>query len=153
MRFVLAAVVLALALPGAAAAACWNTLLQDYFHDGRIDGAYTRSCYRDAIRKLPVEQRDYTDVYDVLSRALARLATKPPPGQQDPLVQPPAATTATVAAGPSSPPTPPEGPLAAPAPTGSGGGVPTPLIVLGGLGLLFAAGGLAGTIVRRRRSG
>jgi hypothetical protein len=152
MRFVLAAVVLALALPGAASAACWNTLLQDYFHDGRIDRAYTRSCYRDAIRKLPVEQRDYTDVYDVLSRALARLATKPPPGQQDPLVQPPAATTATVAAGPASPP-PPEGPLAAPAPTGSGGGVPTPLIVLGGLGLLFAAGGIAGTIVRRRRSG
>ena len=62
--------------------ACWKTLLNDEW-DGRIDGTYPVSCYRQALKHLPEDVLIYGQAKDDLNRALlgAVLANggKPPP--------------------------------------------------------------------------
>jgi hypothetical protein len=36
---------------------CWKTVIQDWLVDRRIDGVYARRCYREALRRLPVDVR------------------------------------------------------------------------------------------------
>jgi hypothetical protein len=36
---------------------CWKTVIQDWYVDGSLDGAYARRCYREALRRLPSDVR------------------------------------------------------------------------------------------------
>jgi len=66
-----AAGVLLLALPGTAAAKipCWKQVLNDW-SNGRTIGVYPLHCYRDAIRNLPEDLRDYSSAADDIQAAL-----------------------------------------------------------------------------------
>ncbi len=67
----LVAGLLLFALPGPAAAAtpCWKKVLNDW-SNGRTIGAYPLHCYRDAIRNLPEDLRDYSSAADDISAAM-----------------------------------------------------------------------------------
>ena len=58
-------------LPGRAAAAtpCWKQVLNDW-SKGRAIGVYPLHCYRDAIKNLPEDVRDYSSAADDISAAL-----------------------------------------------------------------------------------
>jgi hypothetical protein len=36
---------------------CWKSVIEDWYIDGSLDGVYLRRCYRDALRRLPVDMR------------------------------------------------------------------------------------------------
>jgi hypothetical protein len=67
----LAAGLLLLALPGTAAAKtpCWKQVLNDW-SNGRPIKVYPLHCYRDAIRNLPEDLRDYSSAADDIQAAL-----------------------------------------------------------------------------------
>ena len=67
----LAAGLLLLALPGTAAAKtpCWKQVLNDW-SNSRAIGVYPLHCYRDAIRNLPEDLRDYSSAADDIQAAL-----------------------------------------------------------------------------------
>jgi hypothetical protein len=58
-------------LPGRAAAAtpCWKRVLNDW-SNGRAIGTYPLHCYRDALRNLPEDLRDYSSASDDIQAAL-----------------------------------------------------------------------------------
>jgi hypothetical protein len=62
---------LAVLLPGRAAAAtpCWKRVLNDW-SNGRAIGTYPLHCYRDALRNLPEDLRDYSSASDDIEAAL-----------------------------------------------------------------------------------
>ena len=62
---------MAVLLPGRAAAAtpCWKRVLNDW-SNGRAIGTYPLHCYRDAIRHLPEDLRDYSNASDDIEAAL-----------------------------------------------------------------------------------
>jgi hypothetical protein len=66
-----AAGMLLLALPGTAAAKtpCWEQVLNDWSNNRPI-GVYPLHCYRDAIRNLPEDLRDYSAAADDIQAAL-----------------------------------------------------------------------------------
>jgi hypothetical protein len=66
-----AAGLLLLALPGTAAAKtpCWKQVLNDW-SNGRAIKVYPLHCYRDAIRNLPEDLRDYSSAADDIQAAL-----------------------------------------------------------------------------------
>ena len=51
--------------------ACAKRILRDWA-DGRIDGTYAVSCYRDALKSLPADLRVYSSASDDISQALSR---------------------------------------------------------------------------------
>ena len=98
IRLLLISVLVLLALltfgagTAAAKAPCWKTLLNDWY-DGRIEGTYKVSCYREAINHLPQDLRDYSQARSDLSRALlGAIATNDrnggPPMNDNSIVQP-----------------------------------------------------------------
>jgi hypothetical protein len=156
-------------LPAGASAAvpCRNQVFNDWEHDGQIASTYPLSCYRDALRHVPTTDKIYTSLEDDI-RAALQAATARQRGEK---VAPEIGhkfTTTLTATGPVSvdqrpmhdeqvdPSTPggggpkASGPLAAT--SSSGGGVPVPLLVLGGVALVLVASGGVGMAVRRRRS-
>jgi hypothetical protein len=66
-----AGLLLAALLPGSAAAGtpCWKKVLNDW-SNGRAIGVYPLHCYRDAIRNLPEDLRDYSSAADDIQAAL-----------------------------------------------------------------------------------
>jgi hypothetical protein len=68
---VAAGLLVALFLPGQAAAGtpCWKKVLNDWSR-GRPIGNYPLHCYREAIRHLPEDLRDYSSASDDISAAL-----------------------------------------------------------------------------------
>ena len=50
---------------GAAATACGDKVLADWFDNGRIDRLYPLHCYEDAIDAIPDDLRDYADAEEV----------------------------------------------------------------------------------------
>jgi hypothetical protein len=62
---------LALFLPARATAAtpCWKKVLNDW-SKGRAIGVYPLHCYRDAIKNLPEDVRDYSNAADEINAAL-----------------------------------------------------------------------------------
>jgi hypothetical protein len=66
-----AGLLLAVFLPGRAVAAtpCWKKVLNDW-SNGRAIGTYPLHCYRDAIRNLPEDLRDYSSASDDIEAAL-----------------------------------------------------------------------------------
>jgi hypothetical protein len=70
---------LALAVTGTAGAkqSCASRLLADW-RDGRIDGIYPVTCYRQALAQLPEDVRVYSSAQSDITRALqTRLAAAP----------------------------------------------------------------------------
>ena len=66
-----AGLLVALFIPGQAAAAtpCWKKVLNDW-SNGRTIGSYPLHCYRDAIRHLPEDLRDYSSAADDINAAM-----------------------------------------------------------------------------------
>src|SRR5213080_2983181 len=66
-----AGLLVVLFLPGQAAAStpCWKKVLNDW-SNGRTIGSYPLHCYRDAIRHLPEDLRDYSSASDDITAAM-----------------------------------------------------------------------------------
>jgi hypothetical protein len=149
-------VLAALSLAGpAAASACGDKILADWFDNGRVDRLYPLHCYEEAIDSIPADIRDYADAEDVISRALqAAVGGKLAPGGPDP-------TPGDGNSGGGN------GSNGGSGGNGSGGtngeavgavdtsgpsSVPIPLIVLGGMSLALLAAGALGYFSRRRQA-
>jgi hypothetical protein len=148
---------------------CRNLIYNDWYQDGQIASTYPISCYRDALKHLGTGDQVYTSLQDdiraAMQAALARQHGKKVAAQvghkfakpvladsndnttsvkdEHPDATDPASKSKTRKLASSG---------VSVASTGtSGGGVPTPLLVLGGLALVLLAAGAAGTLARRRR--
>jgi hypothetical protein len=144
---------------------CGNALIRDWY-DGRIDKTYPVHCYQDALKHLPNDVRNYSDAWDVISRALADATRGEKKADPDKPVPPPSepttssttthhGTTTTTPGNPSASGRPNDGgPIGGVLNGGDQGanGVPIPLIVLAGLALLLVAAGGAGLVARRIQS-
>ncbi len=139
---------------------CARAVINDWYGDGQIDKQYEPHCYKEAIRALPVDIKDYSHAPEDILRALAyRKLGKPDPGN--------GSAPGTDPAGTDSGPGDPQQPGADDtAPSDSNGvdtvadpdldldtsspsSIPIPLLVLGGLALLLLAAGGAGYVNRR----
>ena len=161
---VLLAVLAALGAASTAVAAdqsCAKQVIADWYDNGRVDRIYELQCYRDAVKALPVDVRDYSSAKDDILRALLFAQQ----GKTDPGDGPGAGSGGnggsgggTGGGGTGSGGTGGGG-------TGGGGGTPTtptrvdtagpssipvPLLVLAGLATLLLALGAAGYLTRRR---
>ena len=155
------------AAPAAAKAPCWKTLINDWY-DGRIDGTYPATCYRQAIKNAPLDVQAYSSLREDLDRALAVAIhtgkkNVPPGGQgRSGGSKYGTGTTGTQPAGPtrrrhnngpeSAPPKDASGPIADlinKAGPKNADSVPLPLIIIAALALLLLAAGAAGTVARR----
>jgi hypothetical protein len=161
--FALAAVAANAAPVADATAPCRDRIYADWDRDGKIASTYPLSCYRDALRHMPAGDSVYTSLEDDIRAALQAAVARshgrhvaPQVGKglprgfglpakhderktmmderMDPLAS--ATTTSALPAGDPAP---------------DGGGVPTPLIVLGALALALALAGAIGLAVRASR--
>jgi hypothetical protein len=168
-RLVLLILALAAFAPSTAGAAvpCRIQIYNDWYRDGKIATSYPVACYRDALKNVPIDAREYSslldDIRSAMQGALARAKgqTKVPAqiGSGGAAVSPRHESSSKSSTSPHDP-TPgqdeanatlPTSTVAAGATSGSGSGVPVPLLVLGGLALLLTAVGGAGLIAKRRR--
>src|SRR2546423_119219 len=65
--------VLAVVLPGPASAAgtpCRNKIFNDWYRDGKVASTYPLSCYRDALKHIPVDAGIYSSLNDDIRAAL-----------------------------------------------------------------------------------
>jgi hypothetical protein len=175
-RLVLVVLALAAFAPVSANAAvpCRDRVYNDWYADGKVATTYSMGCYRDALKHIPPDARTYSSLADDIRSAMrgaqARLAGHTGvPAQIGKGVEPASATVSTTKHG--SKPTPRSGKkttmseprstqsggktlstatVAAGETSGDSGGVPTPLIVLGGLALLLIAVGAVGAVAKRR---
>ncbi len=144
---------------------CRNQVFNDWEHDGQIASTYPLACYRDALSHVPTTEKIYTSLEDdiraALQAAIARqhgqkvapeighkftttsTATGPVLVDQQPMHD--AQVDPATSVGPKA-----SGPVAAT--SSSGGGIPLPLLVLGGVALVLVASGAVGMAVRRRRA-
>lgn len=142
---------------------CARAIINDWYGDGQIDKLYEPHCYKEAIRALPVDIKDYSHAPEDILRALAyRKKGKPDPGN--------GGTGGTTNPGSSGKPThgtptpghpgqqtgadetSAAGTIAGPGvdlDTSSPSSIPIPLLVLGGLALLLLTAGGAGYVNRR----
>jgi hypothetical protein len=169
-RVVLLILALAAFAPSTAGAAvsCRDRIYNDWYHDGKIATSYPISCYRDALKHVPPDAREYSSLADDIRAALqGAIALKnghtKVPGQvgtggsssarryelsSTKTNKPPHDPTRDQDSSTSLP----TSTVAAGATTGGGSGVPVPLLVLGGLALLLTAAGGVGVIAKRRRT-
>jgi hypothetical protein len=162
------AALVAAVLPSASNASvpCRDKVYNDWYKDGKIASTYPISCYRDALKHVPIDALTYSsladDIRSAMQGALARQSGKKnvpaqigsgggavPASQVKPL-KPPSSSTV-----PSQGPDPngggPASTVATGASSGSGGGLPTPIIVLGALALVLVGAGGIGAGVRHYR--
>jgi hypothetical protein len=137
---------------------CWERVIDDWLDNGTIDHRYAPSCYQQALKHVPEDLRDYSNLPDAISAALqdALSGNKPGaggPGNGGPGSAGPAGKNRKLQADPK--------------PsyyrraidnlgTTSADSLPIPLLVLAGVGtvLLLSAGGLvAAKRIRARRGG
>jgi hypothetical protein len=62
------------AMPSSAAAAgkpCWERVIDDWLDNGTIDGQYKPACYQQALKHVPEDLRDYSNITDAISAALS----------------------------------------------------------------------------------
>ena len=60
--------------PSSAAAAgkpCWERVIDDWLDNGTIDGQYKPACYQQALKHVPEDLRDYSNITDAISAALS----------------------------------------------------------------------------------
>jgi hypothetical protein len=172
-RVILVILALAAVAPATAKASvpCRDRIYNDWYADGKIGTTYPIACYRDALKHVKGRSDilEYSSMSDdiraALQGALARSKgdTKVPTqiGNSGPAVKPLSEHRV------KDPTTPPHDPapgqeqvnttlptpstVAAGTTTGSGG-LPVPLLVLGGLALLLTAVGGIGVVAKRRRN-
>jgi hypothetical protein len=167
-RVVLLILIVAAFAPSTASAAapCRDRIYNDWYGDGKIATTYPIACYRDALKHVKGDALVYSslsdDIHAALQGALARQkgAAKIPlqVGKGGPGPSPHRGLTKSQK--PPHDPTPeneqinttlPVNTVAAGTTSGTGGGVPVPLLVLGGLALVLTAVGGIGVIAKRRR--
>lgn len=174
MRRILSVALLVAAFwPSAASAAvpCRNRIYNDWYGDGKIATTYPVACYRDALKHVHNDARIYSSLVDDIKSAMQGAlerdrGAKSVPSQVGRGLTSVSETTSTAPRGgvkakhvtlhPSSSKTAKNEhssgvSTVAAGPTSSGGGIPTPILVLGALALLLAAIGAAGTGLRRYR--
>jgi hypothetical protein len=150
-----------------AAAPCRVRIYNDWYRDGKIATSYPVSCYRDALKNVPTDAKEYSsladDIRSAMQGALARQKgqTKVPAqvGTGGAAASPRRESNSKTTTSPhDAVPDPqqvdstlPTSTVAAGATSGGGSGVPVPLLVLGGLALLLTAVGGIGLIAKRRR--
>jgi hypothetical protein len=64
----------AAAMPSSAAAngkPCWERVIDDWLDNGTIDGHYKAACYQQALKHVPEDLRDYSNITDAISAALS----------------------------------------------------------------------------------
>jgi hypothetical protein len=162
--FVIAAAMLAAPAPAAQDRSCAERIVDDWYDNGRVDYVYPLKCYRQAIKILPPDVKDYSTAKEVIERALADAThrprvTTPTPIEDVPCkkgercIDPPSggASGGSGGSGGGSSNANGSGGSAEPgnADTSGPSSVPIPLIVLGGLALLLLAAGSAGYLARR----
>ena len=144
-----------------AAVPCRDRIYNDWYADGKIATTYSISCYRDALKKVPTDAREYSSLADDIRSAMQGALDR----EHGQTKVPAQIGNGGAAQSPRSPssgsphdPAPgqgggtlPSSTVAAGAADGSGSGVPIPLLVLGGLALLLIAVGAAGIVAKRRR--
>ena len=60
--------------PSSAAAAgkpCWERVIDDWLDNGTIDKQYKAACYQQALKHVPEDLRDYSNITDAISAALS----------------------------------------------------------------------------------
>jgi hypothetical protein len=142
----LAATLVAGVAPAAAETPCWKKVVQDWYADGRIDGAYSAACLSEARRRIPEDLLVYSSFDDQARQARQesgrRLAaagsgsTARPRGPQ--VADEPSRGLFKVALDKTSP--------------RNADSVPLPLLILGGMAMLLIAAGAAGLVARRVRA-
>jgi hypothetical protein len=162
---VLAFVAATVSAAPASASLCSNRILNQWEATGKIATTYPVSCYRQALAyaksrpDIGLYSSLPNDIRAAMAAAIARQHGKkhvaPVVGKgfhrSNAQLVPTKNTNSTASSNPSvSKPTTTlaVGPTAS---TGGGSSIPVPLLVLGGLALLLAAAGVAGTIAKRRR--
>src|SRR6476646_10797360 len=50
---------------------CWEQVIDDWLDNGTIDGHYKASCYQQALKRVPEDLRDYSNITDAISAALS----------------------------------------------------------------------------------
>ena len=171
MNRLVVAIVLALTVAATTVSAadaktpCRNLIYNDWYQDGQIASTYPISCYRDALRHLGTGDQVYTSLEDdiraAMQAALARQHGKKVADQVGHRFTTPVLVDSHQPSlkdehpDPTDPATPSKSRKLTSAPvqvaSQSSGGVPAPLLVLGGLALVLLAAGAVGTVVRRRR--
>jgi hypothetical protein len=62
------------AVPSSAAAAgkpCWEQVIDDWLDNGTIDKQYKPDCYQQALKHVPEDLRDYSNITDAITAALS----------------------------------------------------------------------------------
>jgi len=146
--------------PSSAAAStkpCWEQVIDDWLDNGTIDGHYKASCYQQALKRVPEDLRDYSNITDAISAALSDSLRGSGTGSSTPGNSNGNGTGSGSGSGKSDPNGgPPRKTQAAPPQsiysqginhlgTTKASSIPIPLLVLAGLGalLLVSAAGLA----------
>lgn len=154
----------ALLLPAGAHAAvpCRDKIYNEWYSSGKISTSYPQSCYKDALKHIPTDAKVYSNLAGDIKAAMQAALQHPNGGGPTSVGSGhgPGAGTGTGTGAGSDPP----GPhavkgasshqdhlAAAPLSSSSGGGVPTPILVLGGIAVALAVAGLTGTGVQRLR--
>jgi hypothetical protein len=70
LPLVVAAGMLMLPAPAGAGEPCWQTVINDWADNTRVDGRYPIHCYWDALRNLPADMRAYSSAPDDIERAM-----------------------------------------------------------------------------------
>jgi hypothetical protein len=162
---------LAVALPSQASAAgkpCWKRVIDDWVDNGTIDGHYSTACLQKALKEVPEDLRDYSNLPDAINAALQNSIRGGGPGSGGSSGGNGSGSGSGSGGSDSSGQTGKKRELqAAPPPsyyrraidnlgTTSADSLPIPLLVLAGLGgaLLLTAGGLvAARRIRAHRAG
>ena len=147
----------AAAMPSSAAASgkpCWEQVIDDWLDNGTIDGHYKAACYQQALKHVPEDLRDYSNITDAISAALSNSLRGGGSGTGNGTDT--GSGTGSGSGSGTSPAGPVRTPLAAPDQslytqginklgTTKASSIPIPLLVLAALGtlLLVSAGGLA----------
>ena len=67
----LAGLALGAASPAAAKGKpCWERVIDDWLDNGNIDGTYKAACYQQALKHIPEDLRDYSNISDAITAAL-----------------------------------------------------------------------------------
>jgi hypothetical protein len=170
-RLALVAFLVALVVPATAKAAapCRDRIYNDWYPDGKIATTYPVACYRDALKHVKGDALVYSSLTDDI-RAAMQVALQRQNGQTNvpnavgtggkgavspdvttlPQTKDGGGPSSTDAGGGSQQVS--QTTTIASAPTGSsGGGIPAPILVLGGLAILLAAIGAVGMGAKRFR--
>jgi hypothetical protein len=159
---VVLASVAAVLLPGPAGAAgtpCRNKIFNDWYHDGKVASTDPLSCYRDALKHIPVDAGIYSSLADDI-RAALRAATRRAHGLSAPSVvghgfkalgiNVKGKLASRREAAPHDPAL--KGLKGSGAVADTASGAPLPILILGGIALALAAAGAIGMGVRYARN-